>query len=778
MAHQQNHQQQKASYPQPPGLTRPASVLLESSTGYHSQDQNSVSGRPRSHSHTVYSNYIPPPSLPSSSTLSQDAGDNPIRFQTSRQPPHRSKLSKQYTPSEEDSDDEPLGMTATYTGDKRRTKFMSGTAFELNSDIGESPRALSEMNLSQTPSRSATPSLTESGDSASVKSTKKKISLGKRISMFFTGSSSSGGTSSHRSSTPSALSQPPSNGSEKSALENEARLSSASLAPIDELTPPGRIHSVYIHQRSQSTPDQIGATDFGHGRPRSQTGASSTSVSSQNPRTEDSLLRKARDSGFEETEGRGHRRYSTATGTAPLNGRVAHSTLQAPSSGHNRSSIYVDQQQQQTPSSSQQVRRSVYGVPSASASPQLRSVSDRDLNLLLQPQHPFPQNHRHSFMSAELANYASPSSNDPAMPRRSSTPVPPTQTLISKVDREKASVCFQQPSTKKKTYTRDTHLDPALSNLVQQHRKDFKTNQRLGGTPTPSSQQQQQYSHLQPGGSPNMRASMYMTEDLHQYQQQQQQQQLMPYQTSPGLYASETRMKRLSTSSSQNFQLPLHHQPPSPGHHRGSFSAGQQLPQQQSQQPSPLLGPHRTSPQRQNSAGYFTVQQQQQQQQQFDPPQLLQVSPFPSPSLGAVQTVVVPDMSVQQQQQQQQLQQLQQIRLQQQHLLLQQQQNLQQQLQQTRLTVTSNTPQPTVTPIGLGLGVVPTTPVLTGVPNLGVGMGMGMVVSPGAISPLALAPGYPQQQQQQYVPMQQIQVQPLGTYGTAAVPLYASAAYH
>lgn len=48
---------------------------------------------------------------------------DPVRIQAWNQPAHKSKLSKQYMP-EEDSDDE--------TEVRRRSKFMSGTALELN----------------------------------------------------------------------------------------------------------------------------------------------------------------------------------------------------------------------------------------------------------------------------------------------------------------------------------------------------------------------------------------------------------------------------------------------------------------------------------------------------------------------------------------------------------------------------------------------------------------------------------------------------------------------
>ncbi|KAG0221121.1 hypothetical protein BGX31_010178, partial [Mortierella sp. GBA43] len=53
---------------------------------------------------------------------------NPVR-PPPRQPTFRSKLSKQYTPSDsEDSDDEPLGLSVP----SRQSKYMSGQPVELN----------------------------------------------------------------------------------------------------------------------------------------------------------------------------------------------------------------------------------------------------------------------------------------------------------------------------------------------------------------------------------------------------------------------------------------------------------------------------------------------------------------------------------------------------------------------------------------------------------------------------------------------------------------------
>ncbi|KAK3823958.1 MAG: hypothetical protein JOS17DRAFT_277483 [Linnemannia elongata] len=138
-------QQQQRTYPLPPKLNRPASVLLEPSTVYHAQE---IVTRPRSQSQAVYSTYVPPPNTSQSSignsngnsgsgisNSSINSGLDPgssndlqPRLQNWRPPAHKSKLSKQYTPSE-DSDEESTGGKA---GARRRSKYMSGAALELN----------------------------------------------------------------------------------------------------------------------------------------------------------------------------------------------------------------------------------------------------------------------------------------------------------------------------------------------------------------------------------------------------------------------------------------------------------------------------------------------------------------------------------------------------------------------------------------------------------------------------------------------------------------------
>ncbi|KAG0367952.1 hypothetical protein BGZ54_002941 [Gamsiella multidivaricata] len=684
--------------------------------------------------------------------------DNPVRFQNWRQPAHRSKLSKQYTPSEDelDSDDE--------SDIKRRTKFMSGTALELNTDA-EALNALSKLSASSP----TTSSLSEDVDSGSLVLDKKKMSLGKRISKFF-----GGGGSKPAASAPSPISsRSPASSISGFEHSNSARSSTTSLTPIDELiAPPSRAHGVYMHQRSFSTPDQIGS--LAHG----QNGISGQSALAYNPAVEGSRLRQARDSGFGEAEGKGHHRNSSsfAVPRPGTSSRCSSPRLQPHShnsSDSNRSSVqriegamYIDQP-----------LRSAHGgnsTPLSTSLPQIRGHADRDL----QSPAPQRQGHHHGFMGGELAHSAlSPSSSSSqSMPRRSSTPVIVAETLISKVSRESASVCFQAPNVKKETFTKDANLDPVLSNLVQQHRKDFRTNQRLGGTPPPQSQQQHSPLLYQSASPRVRRSSTYsedtfappmLTRDPNARRDSSGSQHLYypnglnsPQLPSPGLHATsmETHMKRLSNSSIVA-QQQQQHPYISTGQRVNSSSSQNSLHQSQGGQHSPLAASQRSPRKRLSSTGYFTPQQQQQQQQQacFDspaPPQLLQVSPFPSPSLGSSfsPSIHAHDLSLQlqQQAQQQQLEQLQQIRIQQQHLLLQQQQQLQQQLQQTRAVTVAMQQQQQQ--IGLGLGVVQVPvpmPVQVSVP-------MSMLMAPPqkqmrekptGVKPLMVTPsGYTQQQ--------------------------------
>ncbi|KAG0289107.1 hypothetical protein BGZ98_003980, partial [Dissophora globulifera] len=113
--------------------------------------------------------------------------DNPIRLPPQRQPAHRSKLFKQYTPSEsEDSDDEPLAhavqsrfspgqpialnnSTSTSTSTSASTNTNTGT----NTSATESLRALSQIDMDQTTSRSSGAG-SDSADDVSLRSATKK----------------------------------------------------------------------------------------------------------------------------------------------------------------------------------------------------------------------------------------------------------------------------------------------------------------------------------------------------------------------------------------------------------------------------------------------------------------------------------------------------------------------------------------------------------------------------------------------------------------------------
>ncbi|KAF9999084.1 hypothetical protein BGZ79_007284 [Entomortierella chlamydospora] len=723
---QQQQQRQQPSYPMPPKIARPASVLLESSMGHQAQQDKSNNTRPRSQSHTVYSNYAPSASASANNTTSHELlSDNPVRFQNWSQPAHKSKLSKQYTPSDEDSDDE-SGANAEA---RRRAKYMSGTALELNSNGSGSLRALSRLSISEAES-----------EVESIKSSKKKMSFGKRISKFFGG----GNSKSSDAATPSASSRSSSSSSLHGS--DKSRNSTTSLATIDELTPPNRIHNgLYNHQRSQSTPDEIGKITT-----NSQKSSSTPSLVA-NPKMEEHRLRMTRDSEFQEVDGKGHRRYSSAITTMPR-ASLSHATpamLQHHSHGtgniNNNQAFYIDQQQ------AHKSRRSTLVGPLSISSPQPRSHSDR-----------------YSIVGAEMLNNAPPST----APRRSSTPVPVSETLISRVDREKGSVCFQSPNPKKE-YTKDANLDPVFSNLLQHHRRDFKTNQRLSGTPQPSSPHMHHsaprtrtHSHHdeQQIGGPGARRDSNASQHYYHING-------MASPSSPGLYALETQMKRLSMASQH--QHPYIHtgQRMSFSGSQGSLHQLQSPSQSQTHgQHSPSAGPQRTSPKRLSTVGHFAGPN----PYQLDPPQtptqLLQVSPFPSPSLGAVQssnTHQIPELSLQQQQQQQQMQleQLQHIRIQQQQVLMQQmqqQQHLQKQLEQTRAAVQLQQQQQQQQQVGLGLGA----PMQMQVP-------MTIAVAPQAVNmgiqPMAMTPTFIQQQQQLQQPVMATvySYQPNATVATA-----------
>ncbi|KAI9231696.1 MAG: hypothetical protein BYD32DRAFT_430191 [Podila humilis] len=592
---------------------------------------------------------------------------------------------------------------------------MAGQNVELNgsSSAADSLRAaISKMDF-DTQTRPETPV-----DMVEPTSTlTKKLSLAKRISRFFGGKSSkSQGDSPSSSSTGSSTSSTPKSSdvtSKKnvSKLKKEkrfsaiSRISSPTMEVISEdgkqERPQQNQDSDYAHQRSYSTPEILKPVD------------------SSDPRRawleahRDRAIRS--DSGFdsESMNGQtqappGHRRYSSANTPAqrgPLQRRPPQSRSRQSSVTDEDSSadlLPYQQQQQQLNNQNGESRRSSLTPPS----PKSNADEQRRRNTLtegLQPPQPT----------------ASPQ-------RRSSTPVANTpETLVSRIDRDKSTICFQHPAPRP-VFLRDTNLDPALSSLVQQHRQDFKVNQRLGGTGVPPPPPSPQYppqlhgspvladSTLPPVRDRDFRAprrdssgSQSISYSPHQH----------PFNTSsitpvpsapgtPPLHPTESGSvttahgKRVSVQGQGQVQGQVH---PYAIGHKNNFSGsdGNLLYTQSGAKISPQLQPQglqynsqgrqRTAPKRQSSAGYFTMPQQQQ-HQAYSYVQPGTVSPFPSPALGAAGTnkamgmgigvgTVTPEHSLALQNQQQQLQfQLQQQQLQhmqQQQQIVQQQQYLQ-----------------------------------------------------------------------------------------------------
>ncbi|KAK5820853.1 hypothetical protein F5H01DRAFT_170787 [Linnemannia elongata] len=110
------------------GASRSRSQAACSSHGPSSSESSQHSSRSSSSSSSSTSSRSstndPPPVL-----IRYTLTDNPVRAQPPRQPTHRSKLSKQYSPSDsEDSDDEPLALQSS-----RQSTYMSGPLVKLNS---------------------------------------------------------------------------------------------------------------------------------------------------------------------------------------------------------------------------------------------------------------------------------------------------------------------------------------------------------------------------------------------------------------------------------------------------------------------------------------------------------------------------------------------------------------------------------------------------------------------------------------------------------------------
>ncbi|KAF9188282.1 hypothetical protein BGZ51_000676 [Haplosporangium sp. Z 767] len=554
--------------------------------------------------------------------------DNPVRVQPPSQPTQRSKLSKQYTPSEsEDSDDEPLGRDRIQS--QRRSRYPPKPLVDLNANTAvDSLRvAMSKMDVdSQTTSTSPATSM-NSADSVSLKSITKKVTLVKRISRLFSNSSK---TSKNASATTSAaimsapttpttptspmsindsIAQPPVAVTDITIRRRKEyrsstiqRISTPSLEIIDEhdrqdLQPPSSTHAVLHqqHQRVQSSPET---------KPVATGAAARQSV----------LLegrdRLSRDSGYDDTEAppghSNHRRHSSSTAPSPS---VSGATVTASSAGTRASVLLPAPQKQRAASTTNSHhpltnRLSVVGgdamyidPPQPHQQPQHSyrhsmmdpTSSQQQQQQKLQPQRPIsmsPAPHsRHpsdnggrnspylsSFMSQQesqqqqqyrsrrmtlvdviphqkalhqhLAISTTGSSSALMTPRRSSTPGVVTETLVSRIDREKSTICFQTASPKKDTFSRDVNLDSAMSNLQQQHRKDYQLNARLGG---------------------GMAASGAMTSGVppQQYQQQLHGSPLMMEATLPGIRECERDIRsatpRRDSNGSQANHSPRQH---------------------------------------------------------------------------------------------------------------------------------------------------------------------------------------------------------------------------
>ncbi|KAI1317258.1 hypothetical protein EDD11_008745 [Mortierella claussenii] len=856
-------------------------------------------------SHTNYPAQLPPPSSNGSTHISSDSSsssssgpstssstssheqtpepirytltDNPVRMPlpAPRQPAHRSKLSKQYTPSEsEDSDDEPLGLGLAHA--PRRSRFMSGQPVELNSNKSsnknsssshssnatESLRAISRLDTTITQTATKSPATENTVTASLASSTKKRklddathmfVSLAKRISRLF---GSSGGSKSSKSSTSPTSITPATldttvKKDERSLMSTKNTNQSMETITEEALQPPS---PGILHQRSSSVPNIQKAAGYTNTSTDALNAAAHTGHLQHHSMRNSVLMeshpdRKARDSGFEDMDAHSRRRYSNASSAvAPA---TSHTRLSAPHrikqrQGSSSSSLvggdglYIDQQDQQQHLSTTSLARTKRS-PSQPHPAQFMDGGEGNVGrsspqagTAVMASVEDPTRSKRLTMADGGVRDLPPHLNNTAI-RRSSTPIMVSETLVSRIDREKSTVCFQAPTPRRESYSRDANLDPALSTLVQLHRQDYQTNARLGRTGAQQHQQHQLVSSTlsidsqlaNSGGRPLERGSRSSTPRRDSSGSTSQTGSYSPHYhplhtggsggpltpSTPHLLDANSR--RLSGShhiqKAGAFYQSGGHQSSFTGSHgnllyaAANASAKQmQIQMQQPQQlPSPLLTPqggasvgavqgqqpaqtrHRMTPQRQSSAGYFTLPHQQ---------QTTNISPFPSPVLGAtamgygghelsiamqhqqhqqqqvqlqIQQQQLQQLQLQQQQQQQQfyqqavsplallqqqpspalnaavstsastsaprpevqegqqqLDQLQQIRMHQQQLLLQQQQQLQQQLEQTRAVVEASAAQAAAAIAAASLASPQLTPTWTSTSTSTDGMGV------------------------------------------------------
>ncbi|KAG0344971.1 hypothetical protein BG005_001540, partial [Podila minutissima] len=515
----------------------------------------------------------------------------------------------------------------------------------------------------------------------------------KRISRFFGGKSSkSQGDSTSSSSTGSStsstykssdvtnnkkgLSKPKKEQKRFSAI---SRISTSTMEVIEEDGKQERSgqqnDNVYAHQRSRSTPEILSPVDLSDKKAQHRAWLEAV----RNRNTRDSGCDNSESANGETRTQHGHRRQSSVSSV----------------------DLLPYQQQQQQLNNPGESRRSSMPPPSPKS-----GVDERRRNTMTDglqpPQQPLT---------------ASPE-------RRSSIPVVPIpQTLIDLIDREKSTACFQHPAPKP-AFVRDACMDPALSNLVQLHRKDYKVNQRLGGTGVPPPPPPSQYppqlhsspvmmdSTLPPVRdrdrdyhAPRRDSSGSQNSNYSPHQHSVNTSTITPAPSAPGtpaLYPTDSgpvptaHVKRHSASQQGQGQGY-----PYVSGHKSNFSGsdGNLLYTTSGAKISPQLQPQgfqynsqgrqRTAPKRQLSAGYFVMPQQPQAHPNVQPGT---ISPFPSPVLGATGTnkpmgmgigagTVTPEHSLalqhQHQQFQLQLQQQQLQQMQQQQQLVQQQQYLQ-----------------------------------------------------------------------------------------------------
>ncbi|KAF9132677.1 hypothetical protein BGW39_011622 [Mortierella sp. 14UC] len=296
----------------------------------------------------------------------------------------------------------------------------------------------------------------------------------KGISRLFSG----GSKSSKKSPSPLSSDATASTSDIKEALQQTKLTSIEVINDLSrqELQPPNMV----IHQRSQSSPEYL-STSPGH--------------------TLQSRRITTRENSLEAIEVSNHRRYSSSTGpSAPTTPTTPTSSFprhrqRSPSTTNplqqsNRSSVSgiedMDFNQQPYRPYSQDQRHTPSGSPilqSITTSTRCRNSSDNIGGSSPRPTMPIEDHLRVRRSTVNDASSMLPALARVAPPRRSSTPLVVSETLVSRIDREKSTVCFQTASARRDSYSRDANLDPALTGLVQQHRKDYQTNMRLGRVP-------------------------------------------------------------------------------------------------------------------------------------------------------------------------------------------------------------------------------------------------------------------------------------------------------